>query len=308
MMRTSARLLDLCIKALVESVSVEFMTVLAKKMIHNYDIYEQTGFPHNIPIPKQDAAIQILNDIKKNGLVLHFASLLIEIHQNGYMGKKYQIVNLRNIIREIYNAGYIYNREYKMFVEDPKIQKTKNWGMLKDGEEYIFTFLSLDIVGNSALVREYPGNIIHAAYTDMRKLVTASVEKRNGRIWNWEGDGGLAAFFFSDKNKLALLSAMEIIQELFLYNITSCPLKKPLDVRLAVHTGLSVYSENIETVKKSETVMKIYDIESKYAGTNSVIISNSVHQNFDTVILSNLQPVPAGANTLYYSYELRWEN
>jgi hypothetical protein len=53
-------------------------------------------------------------------------------------------------------------------------------------------------------VRKYPADVIEKTYEDLRLMVEGAIDKRNGRIWSWEGDGGLVAFFFSHKCSMPL--------------------------------------------------------------------------------------------------------
>jgi hypothetical protein len=309
-MKVNARTVNLYIKALVESMDLTMMVTLARRFIKNYDINKRTGFPDSIPVPRRDAANQIVNDIKDSSYFLDFANTLIDIHYNGYMGRPYSIAGLREIVKEIQDQGYIFDKEYKMFVEDPNVRRTRNWGVLRDGEEYLFTFLRYDIVGNSVLVREYQDDVIQKTYSDLQNIVQKSIDKRNGRIWISEGDGGLIAFYFLNKNRFAVLSAIEIINELFIYNYTDCVLGKPLEVRISVHTGLCPYMIDQEAINKNDTVKKIVEIESKHTKPNTVTISNPVYAALDHVLAGGLVQISAGSGNMerMYSYALKLED
>jgi len=306
-MRVSVRLMSLTTRALAESMDVHTMTHLARRLIRNYDLHKSIGFPRNIAVPNKDAASQIVNDIKDRDLFLQFVNLLMEIRQTGLMGRKYKIPYLRDIFGEITKSGFMYDNEFKMFIENPGVRKTRNWGVLREFEEYIFTFMRIDIVSNSDLVRQYPKEVIKTTYSDLRQIVRDSIEKRNGRIWNWEGDGGLIAFYFSAKNDHAVLSAMEIIHEIYIYNMAKSKLKEPIRVRLAVHSGQCEFRNNYEDIK-SETITKIIEIESKFTKPDSLTVSSNVYRMLDHMIASQLKPLKVYNNTLCYKYELKWEN
>jgi hypothetical protein len=307
-MKLSPHLIPFCVKALVESMSVEMMVTFTRKLIHNYDIHRQTGFPESISVPKRDAAAQILRDIRENQLVVPFVNILVDTHINGHMGRPYPIANIREILREVHSMGYIYDQEYKMFVENPNVQRTRNWGVLREGEEHAFTILRLDIVGNSTLVRENSDDLIQEAYAGLRWIVQEAVDRRNGRIWSWEGDGGLAAFYFSNKNMFALLAGMEIIHELFLFNKIQCRLNKPLSARVAIHSGPCLYTSNMEELKKLDTIKKIGDIEANFTKPNTMTISNTSSQHFDEPLLTKMRVIDAGPNLRYYNYAIQWED
>ncbi len=306
-MKVKAKLENLAVRALAESMTVDVMTVLAKKLIDGYDLYERTGFPENIPIPNLDAARQILKDINSLKLFPHYLNLLIKIQSEGLMGRKYKVSHLHEIIQGIKEHGLIYDNINKIFVENPTIRRTKNWGALRKSQEYIFAFLRLDIVKNSELVRKYSAELIQKTYTDLKDIVDIAIERRNGRIWSWEGDGGLVAFYFSYKNLLAVVSAMEIIHELFLYNRLFRKLKDPIAVRLAVHSGPCEYTEDEEGLKKSDTVKKVVTIESKHTRPNTLTLSHTVHESLDSVLADQFTQVKTGSGGRYYSYALEWE-
>ncbi|MCK4803849.1 MAG: hypothetical protein KAT88_04805 [Spirochaetes bacterium] len=305
-MKVSGWLMHLAARALAESMDVRTMTHLVRRLLRNYDLSKSSGFRQNVPIPNKTAAKQIVKDIRDSELFLPFIDLLIKIGHAGLMGRRYRVPHLREILSEIKKAGFLYDEEFEMFVEDPRVRRTKNWGVLREGEEYVLTFLCIDIVGNSDLVRKYPDEIIKSTYTDLRNIVQNAGEKRNGRIWNWEGDGGLAAFYFSQKNNSAVLSAMEIIHELFIYNMVGCRMDERLRVRIAVHSGPCQYRHNFEDIT-SDTIKKIVEIESKHTKPDNVTFSSSAYLTLDHILTEQLKPFKAGGAQSLYRYELLWE-
>lgn len=306
-MRVKVGLTNLVAKSLSESMNVKTMVVLIRKFAYNYDLNKATGFPQNIPIPNRDAARQIVNDIIKLEYFPHFINLLVDIHYNGLTGKRYNISYLREIIREMMKHGLIYDQSTSMFVEDSNIQKTRNWGVLREGDDVVFTFLRLDIVSNSTLVKNHEEKIIKKTYNDLRKIVEVAIDKRNGRIWSWEGDGGLIAFHFGKRDIGATLSAIEILHEIFLYNQFKCKLKKDLEVRFAIHDGSCEYSHNEENIEKNETIKYVKQMESKYTKPNTITISDMVHAMLDHVLVDQFKRIKSDNRKIYYNYSIKWE-
>jgi len=306
-MKVQNSLINLTIKALSESVDVNVMEHIANDMIYGYNLHERSGFRDSMAIPNRDAASQIINDIVKAGLYYSFINLLIRIHTEGYKGRKIPVSYLKEIIRDIQKSGYIYDHENKIFVEDPEVRRTRNWGALLHGTEYYLAFLRLDIVGNSKLVRKYPEGVIKKTYSDLRKIVQTAIDKRNGRIWNWEGDGGMVAFYFANKNLLSTYSGMEIINEIFIYNLMECKLDSPLEVRLAVHSGLCEYTEDAEELMKSEPIKKVIEIEAKHTAPNSLTISNTIASSFESSFLSGFNIEQIEPHIKYCTYSVGLE-
>ncbi len=306
-MNISASLKRLTARALSESMDVNNMVTVTRKMIPGYNIFKRTGFPENIPVPNRDAAAQIVRDIADADLFPHFVNILMQVHQSGLMGRAYPISHLHQIVQGIIEHGYVYDRENKLFIENGKTRKTVNWSVLREGEEYILAFLRLDIVGNSVLVRNYPQEVIQKTYGDLRNIVENCIDGRNGRIWNWEGDGGLVAFFFSTKSMLATLSAMEILHELFIYNQIHCMLDTPLAVRMAIHCGSCQFSYDPDEIAKQDVIKDIVRIESKHTGPNSITVSNVVSPALNELLFTQFSPIDTGEGQTLYNYELTWE-
>jgi class 3 adenylate cyclase len=306
-MKVKPSLVSLAVRALAESMGVHIMEKTARVLIPGYNLHKRTGFPESIPIPNIDASKQIVKDMNNLEIFPHFINLLIKIQFEGYMGRKYPIAHLREIIEELTEYGFIYDKINKIFVEDPKIVRTRNWGTLRNDTEYIFAFLRLDIVRNSELVRKYSTELISKTYADLKDIVDIAIERRNGRVWIWEGDGGLVAFYFSYKNILATISAMEIIHELFIYNQLFCQLDEPLAVRIAVHRGPCEYTEYEDDLMNSDTIKQAIEIEQRYAKPDSVTISKIVYEALVSTLADRFKAVKTEGSVNYYNYQLKWK-
>lgn len=307
-MQIPSSIVSLATRAFSESMDVNLMTHVAKDIIDGYDLYARTGFRESMVIPQRDAARQIVQDMVKSGRFFYFIALLIQLHTSGYKGRIYPIKYLKDIVKLVNTElGYIYDPENRLFVEDPSVRRTRNWGAFLEGHEYSLSFLRLDIAGNSQLVRKYSDNLIQATYGDLRKIVEKAIDKRNGRIWNWEGDGGLVAFYFANKNLLATLSGMEIINELFIYNLLHCRLPEPIKVRVAIHTGLCQYTRDIEELLKEDSIKEVVMIESKHTRPNAMTISNAVSSKLDASLLRGFEMSTDAAGARYHSYSIRME-
>jgi class 3 adenylate cyclase len=300
------KLINSCAKALSESMDVPTIVHLAKDMFSGYDIYARTGYRESMAVPNRLAARQVVEDAIDRNQFLRLVTRLVHAHDVGIMGRRYQISRLREILKGVYELGFIFDSANDMFVEDSRVRKTRNWGVLEPGVEYTITFLRIDICGNTELVRTHRTDVIDATYEDLRKIVTEVCERRNGRVWLWEGDGGIVAFHLGSKHANAVLSAMEIVHSLYLYNPTRCRLDRPLLVRLAVHAGPCEYTDNPEELKKIETIREIFEIE-KCTKPGTVHVSIVVRVMLDELIVSQLTPVDHRKNG-HYRYELEIES
>lgn len=304
-MRVKARARTLASRALAESMDVKTMVHLARRLFGNYDLHERTGFPTSVPIPNRTASRQIVDDLADSNRFLDFVALLIEIERLGMEGRKYRFPRLQAIVNEILETGYRFDTETRTFVEDTTIRTTRNWGVLKTGETYIMAFLGVDVVGNSALVREHGREAMSELYGALRMLVSEACETRNGRLWGWEGDGGIAAFTFEEQNQRATLSGIEILNELLIYNLTECPLDGGLHVRLTVHNGPCAYGETGAELKV-DTIKRIWEIDSRHGQTDTLIVTDSVYPSLERVVASRLSPLGVARDQDFYTYAVRF--
>jgi hypothetical protein len=242
----------------------------------------------------------------RKGQLRRFVEALIEVERNGIMGRAVAMRFLPRVIDEIESLGFVYKEEYGQFVEGGQGAKTRGWGVLQEGLTYEFSFLRMDIAGNTQLVRKYPKAEVLRAYADLRGLLAAIVERRDGRIWHWEGDGGIAAFLFGAKNVQAVLSGMEMLLELFTYNLFRCTFAGDLHVRLAVHTGPCQYLANFKEIR-SDTLRRLETMEGRFAATDSLILSPGVFSDMGTKLESFFRPVGAAERSTLYQYSLGWE-
>ena len=282
-LRISSALKKLSLKALSESMDIIKMTHMIRDIFPGYDIYERLGLHDGIAIPALNVAEQIIRDVIENGKFLQFVARLIHIQDKGLMGRGINISYIREVIKGTYELGYIYDTVNKHFVEDSRLRRTRNWGALESGNYYTIALLAIDIVGNTKLVNSNSAAVIDGTYNDLREIVSNIISKRNGRFWSWEGDGGLVAFYFGNKNMSAVLSAMEIIHRLFIYNQIECRLDGRLKVRIGVHSGEFEYTDNEEDLKKIDTVKEAMAIE-KNAPAEGVSISVVVRVMLDEFV------------------------
>ena len=306
-LRANPRIQQLLVKALNESMSTDLMVRLARRIVPDYDIHDRTGFQRTMPIPSLDVAGQIARDLGAGIPLLRFVETLIEIDGSGVMGSRIKVRQLEALIQEVETLGYAYDEATRLFMETSAAARTRTWSFLQEGQVHELSFLKIDVVASSKLVRGNPKTKIDRAYQDLQRIVVNAVYRRNGRVWNWEGDGGVLAFLFGDKNVQAALAGMEIILELFLYNTFRCTLGAPLSVRIAVHTGPCPYHESFDRIQ-SDTLRRLGLIESRFTRPDSVTLSPGVYSDLGPKLSRFFEPFPGDAGSQLYRYALRWED
>jgi hypothetical protein len=271
-----------CRKCL-QSISVDSMIRFAGLVHPGYNIYRRLGLTEGMPVSNQSAAGRIVADMIQDGFYIDFVEALVHADAEGYMGRRYALRGLNDVVSGVIQAGYSYDKVSGRFFENQRERVTENWGRLKEGDERRMTVLRLDIVGNSVLVRKNSREKINRAYRDLRAIVERAVTKRLGRLWSWEGDGALGVFMFGTIEQMAVYAGMEILHELFFYNRIENPLESPIAVRTAVHIGDVRYSHNPVERLKNETIRQAVALESEAASSDSMAVSFNLFMSMEGV-------------------------
>lgn len=304
-MRVKARLRTLAARALAESMDVKRMIHVARRMLGNYDLHQRTGFPPSVPIPNKTAARQIVDDVADADLFLDFVGFLVSLERLGMAGRRYKIPRLNAIITEIIDTGYHYDDVSGTFVEDCAIRTTRNWGVLREGESYVMAFLGIDVTGNSRLVREYGRDDMQRIYRAIRSMATERVEQRNGRLWSWEGDGGLYAFTFEEQNQRAVIAAMEVLHEVLLYNLAACPVTEGVHIRLTVHCGAAEYRTDGSELK-GETVKHLWEVDRRFGKSDTLTVSATILPTLAPPVAERFVRLSAEGDGDLFTYAVRF--
>jgi class 3 adenylate cyclase len=268
-----------------------------------YNIYRRTGLSEGMPISNQTAAQRIVADMIQDGYFIDFVEALIRIDAKGYMGRRYALKGLNDVVAGLIQDGYSFDPVSGQFFENQRERISPNWGRLQEGDERRMTVLRLDVAGSSILVKQNSRTNIERAYKDLRALVTRTVTGRLGRLWAWEGDGALAAFLFGPMEKSAVYCGMDILHELFFYNKIRNPLDGPINLRIGVHIGTVRYSANEMGRMKNDAVKKAVELEAM-AVINSMAVSSSLFISMDQNTTNLFTPEKNGSGGRYRLYKL----
>ena len=299
--------LTACKKCLQDSLPIETMIRFATLANPDYNIYKRTGIKEGLPISKQYAAHRIVEDMVHDGFYIDFVETLIQVDSKGFMGRRYPIRRLDNVMDGLLDEGFTFDDISGQFYENQEERISPNWGRLREGEERRMTVLRLDIAGNSELVKNNPRPKIEQAYSDIRDIVERVVTSRLGRLWSWEGDGALAAFLFGSMEKTVIYTGMEIIHELFFYNHLRNTLDRPINLRLGAHIGQIRYSYNEMERLKNETVKEAIIYEA-LAANNALSVSYNLYITMDQHILNLFSAEKTGRNHKYRQYKMGVES
>lgn len=273
-------------RLITEELSRAFTTREFKKFCWeiepDLDLYKLTGYPEGIYLPVKEAAKQAVDYFHRTNRTIPLLDLIIHSAKVGFKGEKVVFNNIRAIIKEMNECGFEYNTNLNKVVIIDRIGNRNDWGFLFEGETYNFCFASIDICGNSKLVRKYDTSLIQNTYTNFKTLVLNIAKKRDGRIWSWEGDGGLLVFHLDDYINQTILTSIEILSNLPVFNATSNYLDENIIIRIGINAGEAEYKKNISMIN-SDAIEITRNIEKMHTIPMTLSVTDRTFKNINAL-------------------------
>jgi class 3 adenylate cyclase len=135
---------------------------------------------------------------------------------------------------------------------------------------------SVDIVGSSALVKKHGQRKMEKLYFEFWNLLRRVLSVYDGRIWSWQGDGGLVAFAFKRHQERAVLFALELQQLIKVFNMNPRkPIPEDIELRIGLDAGKVKYSdENGRMI--SDTINYASHLEKAFTNPGGITISKKL--------------------------------
>ncbi|MCF7916081.1 MAG: adenylate/guanylate cyclase domain-containing protein [Spirochaetaceae bacterium] len=259
---------------------------IGRMLFKRYNSHERLGIDDHITIPRRKAAEALVDECLTSKKEEELIKCLIELDGSELLGKTVAFDSIETFMKDMVSSGYIYDFKKR------KIKKLKdeqdelpNWGALREGKNYEITVASIDIVGNSALVKKYGMKKIEKVYAKFWSLLRRILAVYDGRTWSWSGDGGLVAFTFQDHPNRAVLFALELQNTLSVFNVNpSLPIDEAISLRIGLDTGNLKFTQNTGQIV-SETINYAAHLEKTFTSPGKISISKELYYR----ISENLQ-------------------
>jgi class 3 adenylate cyclase len=260
---------------------------LGRLAFGEYSSHEIAGEDSNITISRRRAARLFVEYAEQREKLAAIIRLVAELDGGVFCGKQLSIPGIEAFFNCLARIGIVYDPDKRrLYHTKEDIKQLKNWGSLRDGRSYDVSIISVDIVGNSVLVREYGTKTMEKLYYLLRRFLDRKLAEYDGRVWNWAGDGGILAFAFNDNVNRAVKCAIDIQTSLPLFNISpENPVNRRVVLRTAIDTGqVRFYSDTGRIV--SDIINYAAHLEKAATEPGRISISERVTSGTDPKILS----------------------
>ncbi len=275
-MKRIRKLLD---DLLVSSLNTDQMNDLARNVDRGFDITVVSGFGNKIVIPRKVAADCVISYFKNDESLLRFVAYMISRDGQPASGGVIHLKSMDKILKLLGDKGWRFDPGQTLFIKDQTGERTSDWGYLQAGSEYSHAFSSIDVVMSSEFTRLNIREDVETTLVRLRRYISEKVEKRDGRIWTWSGDGGIAVFHGEDAAMQSILSMIEVLNFLPLFNIAKNEMRAESDIRLRIgmHYGTAVYNSDVSRIKSPDLDLA-QNVEKKCANPNSIAVTGGLFQ------------------------------
>jgi class 3 adenylate cyclase len=230
-------------------------------------------------VPARDAAralVEASDTKKREGELL---AILIETDGEKLEGRRVTINGLEEFLSAMTRSGLIYDfdrRSVRRSEKDAAV--APNWGSLREGRTYPVTVASIDIVGNSELVRINGMRTMEKAYFRFWSYLNHRLAIYNGRTWSWAGDGGILAFALKNHEVRAVQWALEVQATLPVFNAgPDNPIAQNFCARIGIDTGKIRFRSDTGRIV-SDSINYAAHMEKSVTHPGYVSISDRVHE------------------------------
>jgi len=229
---------DLC-ELVSGSFTSDGIDELGRLIFRDYSSHCIAGADTHITISRPRAAQLLVDHAEKRGKLAELVQLIAELDGGMFGGKRLEVKDIEVFFNSLARLGIVYDPARRRLHHTRKeIGRLKNWGSLVDGRNYDITVVSLDIVGNSRLVRDHGAKTMEKLYFELWRFIEQKLDAYDGRMWSWAGDGGLLAFTFAGHVDRAAMCAIDIQSSLPLFNISpTTPIHERVSLRFGIDTG-----------------------------------------------------------------------
>lgn len=140
--------------------------------------------------------------------------------------------------------------------------------------------------------------MIRQTYNNFKNFIKGIIEKRDGRIWNWEGDGGLAAFHIKDFVKNGVLSSIDILSAMPIFNATSNFINEDILIRIGINSGEAEFKNDIMMID-SDAIQKTKLVEKKHTYPMTISITPNTYQHLDSIVKSQFRNETINNENIY---------
>lgn len=268
-------------RELVELISASFnneqIEELGRLVLGSFDLLGVVGVEKHITVSSRRAASALVEDLEKHKRENELIRLVVESDGSTLLGRQVSIPGVENFLDGLTRSGFVYDfGKRKLVSVRSEPVEIPNWGALREGKTYAVTIASMDIVGSTELAKSYGVRKMKKLMHLFRGFLMEKLRYYDGRMWSWEGDGGLIAFTFKNHETRATQCALDLQRTVRVFTSTpGYPLGEHICLRIGMDSGSVTFHHETGRIL-SDTINFAAHLEKKMTQPGSVGISEPI--------------------------------
>jgi hypothetical protein len=152
-----------------------------------------------------------------------------------------------------------------------------DWSRLREGEEYTFSLLFIELDGAESLELRFGATNLTEALASFRAYVERSAAPFGGRTWIWSRFGGIVLFPFDGRCEQAAPCGLSMTLYKYLYDIEESRFPHFVSWRMAAHLGEVAWRERATGTLVSETLNSVFHLGQQFVPAGSFHATDDIH-------------------------------
>lgn len=159
----------------------------------------------------------------------------------------------------------------------PFIPSGSNWDQVKEGKEYTFCFMLVELDNHREMKKKMGAKLLSAMEEKFQSLIERHAAHAEGRIWMWDDFRGLILFPFDGKSCDAVLICFRLMLNWRLILLEDLRFNTSLSCRIVLHIGNTQYRLRGDTgTIISDTINTIFHMGDHFTRPGTLYLTEDV--------------------------------
>jgi hypothetical protein len=155
-------------------------------------------------------------------------------------------------------------------------ESDQDWENIVAGQEYLFTFMFVELDGKEEMVKNYGRDNLDIALNSFRSFIERGVKPFGGRIWIWSHFGGIVLFPFNRNRRSPIECAYRLVLFKHFYDIEESLFPHFISFRIAMHLGRTIYDIRNTGHIVSEPLNSVFHLGQQFASRGNTFVSEDI--------------------------------
>ena len=161
------------------------------------------------------------------------------------------------------------------------ISKNVSWENLKNNESYHLSLVMIEIILREKDSGQYSKSIIDKIFFEIRNEINKISKMFGGKLWYWNNNYGVIAFYFDDKINCSILAAIYFYTHFFQICLEILKLNNIPHFKIGINEGKTVFNYINTGEITSSIINSLSHLTKKHTDKDCLNISENVYKKLN---------------------------